>query len=43
MLFDRDFNDVHILGAPVLPGGVELLQVQVDELLAGADWVPAVY
>jgi hypothetical protein len=39
MLFDRDFDDVHILGAPVLPGGVGLLEVQVDELLAEASWV----
>ena len=39
MLFDSEFADVHIVGAPVLPGGVELLEVQVDELMAEANWV----
>ena len=39
MIFDREYSDVHILGAPVLPGGVELLEVQVDELMTEVNWV----
>jgi hypothetical protein len=39
MLFDSEFADVHIVGAPVLPGGVELLEVQVDQMITEANWV----
>jgi hypothetical protein len=41
VLFDRDYLDLHILGAPVFDGDIESLQADLDELLQRAGWVTA--
>jgi hypothetical protein len=41
VLFDREFDDLHIIGAAVYPEGLESLESDVDVLLRNATWVTA--
>ncbi len=41
VLFDREFDDLHIIGAAVYPEGLESLESEVDVLLRNATWVTA--
>ena len=41
VLFDRQFDDVHVVGAVVYPGGVEAFEADINELLQNAAWIPA--
>jgi hypothetical protein len=41
VLFDREFDDLHIIGAAVYPGGLESLESDVGELLRNATWTAA--
>jgi len=41
MLFDRDYNDVHILATSTLPGQVEVMESEVDRLVSNANWIAA--
>jgi hypothetical protein len=41
VLFDREFDDLHIIGAAVYPEGLESLESDVDELLRSATWTAA--
>jgi hypothetical protein len=38
VLFDREFDDLHIVGAAVYPEGLESLESDVDALLQTATW-----
>ena len=39
VVYDRDFDDLHILGAPVFDGDIASLEADLDELLQTASWV----
>jgi len=41
VLFDRQFDDVHVVGAVVYPGGVEAFEADINELLQNVAWIPA--
>jgi len=41
MLFDRDYDDVHILGASTYPGEAAILEAEVDQLMRHANWIAA--
>jgi hypothetical protein len=41
VLFDRQFDDVHVVGAVVYPDGVEAFEADINELLKSATWIPA--
>ncbi len=41
MLFDRQYEDVHILAASALPGEVDSLEAEVDQLVQNANWIAA--
>jgi hypothetical protein len=43
MLFDRQYNDVHILATSALPGQVEVTETEVDQLVSNASWIAATY
>jgi hypothetical protein len=43
MLFDREYEDVHILAASALPGEVESLETEVDQLVQNGNWIAASY
>jgi len=43
MLFDRDYNDVHILAASSYPGEAAILEAEVDQLMRHANWIAATY
>jgi hypothetical protein len=43
MLFDREYNDVHILATSTLPGQVEVMESEVDRLVSNASWIAATY
>jgi hypothetical protein len=40
-LFDRQFDDVHVVGSVVYPDGVEAFEADINELLQNANWIPA--
>jgi hypothetical protein len=42
ILFDRDCDDLHILGVVVFDGGIEPVEADLDELLQTASWVAPV-
>ena len=41
VLFDRQFDDVHVVGAVVYPDRVEAFEAAINELLQNAAWIPA--
>jgi hypothetical protein len=41
VLFDRQFDDVHVVGSVVYPDGVEAFEADINELLQNANWIPA--
>jgi hypothetical protein len=41
VIFDRQFDDVHVVGAYAYPGGVESVEAEINELLQNAAWIPA--
>jgi hypothetical protein len=41
MLFDRRYDDVHILAASTVPGETDSLEAEVDQLVAQASWIAA--
>jgi hypothetical protein len=41
VLFDRLFDDVHVVGAFVDPDGIEMVETEINELLQNAAWIPA--
>ena len=41
VLFDRQFDDVHVIGAVVGPGGVESFEAELNDLLQNSVWIPA--
>jgi len=41
VLFDRQFDDVHVVGAFVYPDGVEGVEAEINELLQNVVWIPA--
>ncbi len=41
VLFDRQFDDVHVVGAAVDPGGIESFEAELNELLQNVVWIPA--
>ena len=41
VLFDRQFDDVHVVGAAVAPDEVDSLETAIHELLSTARWIPA--
>lgn len=43
MLFDREYDDVHILATSTLPGQVEVMESEVDQLVQNASWIAAAY
>jgi hypothetical protein len=40
MLFDREYDDVHILATATLPEGLDELNSEVDRLVRATDWLP---
>ena len=43
MIFDSEYEDVHILASSVEPGGVEALEAEVNQLVRNASWIAATY
>jgi len=43
MLFDREYDDVYILATSTLPGQVEVMESEVDQLVQEASWIAATY
>ncbi len=43
ILFDRDYDDVHILAASSYPGEAAILEAEVDQLVRNASWIAATY
>jgi hypothetical protein len=41
VLFDRQFDDVHVVGAAVYPDGVGSVEADIHQLLQSAVWIPA--
>ena len=41
VLFDRQFDDVHVVGASVYPDGIEAVEAEINELLQNVVWIPA--
>jgi hypothetical protein len=41
VLFDRQFDDVHVVGAAVYPDRIESVEADVAELLQNVAWIPA--
>jgi hypothetical protein len=41
VLYDRDFDDLHILGAPIFDGDIAAVEADIEELLQTASWVAA--
>ena len=41
VLFDRQFDDVHVVGAVVDPDGIESFEAELDDLLQNLVWIPA--
>ena len=41
VLFDRQFDDVHVVGAVVDPDGIESFEAELDRLLQNTAWIPA--
>lgn len=41
VLFDRQFEDVHVVGTFVEPDGVESVEADITELIQSVDWIPA--
>jgi hypothetical protein len=41
VLFDREYDDVHVLGTPVFDGNVDDVEAVVDGLVREARWMPA--
>lgn len=41
VLFDRQFDDVHVVGAVVDPDGIESFEAELDGLLQNTAWIPA--
>lgn len=41
VLFDRQFDDVHVVGAAVYPDRIESVEAEINELIQKAGWVPA--
>ncbi len=41
MIFDREYDDVHILAASAAPGDLEALETEVDQLVQNASWIAA--
>jgi hypothetical protein len=41
VLFDRQFEDVHLLSAAVYPEEIEKFNADINELLQNATWIPA--
>jgi len=41
VLFDRQFEDVHVVGSFVYPDGIEAFEADINELLQSAAWIPA--
>jgi len=41
VLFDRQFDDVHVVGAVVDPEGIESFEAELNDLLENVDWIPA--
>ena len=41
VLFDRQYDDVHVVGAVVYPDRMESVEADINELLNDAGWMPA--
>ena len=41
VLFDRQFDDVHVVGAVVGPEGIESFEAELNQLLKNVVWVAA--
>jgi hypothetical protein len=41
VLFDRQFDDVHVVGAVADPDGIESFEAELDDLLQNTAWIPA--
>jgi hypothetical protein len=41
VLFDRQFDDVHVVGTFVYPDGIESVEAEINELLQNVGWIPA--
>jgi len=41
VLFDRQFDDVHVVGAVVDPDGIESFEAELNNLLQNSVWIPA--
>ena len=41
VLFDRQFDDVHVVGAVVDPDGIESFEAELNALLQNTAWIPA--
>ena len=41
VLFDRQFDDVHVVGTLVYPDGIESVEAEISELLQNVVWIPA--
>ena len=41
VLFDRQFDDVHVVGAFVYPDEIESVEAEINDLLQNVDWIPA--
>jgi len=41
VLFDRQFDDVHVVGTFVYPGEIESVEAEINDLLQNVDWIPA--
>jgi hypothetical protein len=41
MVFDREYDDVHILAASTLPADLEALETEVDQLVQRTGWIAA--
>ena len=41
VLFDRQYDDVHVVGAVVDPDGIESFEAELDDLLQNLVWIPA--
>jgi hypothetical protein len=41
VLFDRQYDDVHVVGAVVYPDRMESVMAEIDQLLQNAVWIPA--
>lgn len=43
MLFDREYNDVHIVATSAFPDTIEVMEAEVDQLVSNASWIAATY